>query len=175
MKKSLYAWQIAGFIFTCTAGVLLHFLFDFSGQSVFVAPFSAVNESVWEHLKLLFFPMLAFSVVQSRYTGKKYSGFRCIKLIGILSSVALIAVLFYTLNGIFGTTPDRINIAIFFVASIWGYALETYLFDKNSIKCKYSVAAIISLAVVAVLFAVFTFAPPQIPLFEDPVTLTYGY
>ena len=175
MKKSLYAWQTAGFIFTCTAGVLLHFLFDFSNQSAFVAPFSAINESVWEHLKLLFFPMLAVSVVQSRYIGKKYSGLWCIKLIGILSSVALIAVLFYTLNGIFGTIPDMINIAIFFVAAIFGYILETYLLEKNSIRCKHPAVAIISLVLVAVLFSLFTFAPPQIPLFKDPVTQTYGY
>lgn len=43
MKNLLKRWQIAGFIFTGIAGVLLHFLYDLTGQSILVAPFSAVN------------------------------------------------------------------------------------------------------------------------------------
>ncbi|MBR5155491.1 MAG: hypothetical protein IKW62_03275, partial [Clostridia bacterium] len=85
MKKSLYTWQIIGFIFTCIAGVILHFLFDWTKNSVIVAPFSAVNESIWEHMKLLFFPLLAFAFVENQYIGKKYKSFWCVKLIGIVS------------------------------------------------------------------------------------------
>ncbi|MBE7055804.1 MAG: hypothetical protein E7392_06810, partial [Ruminococcaceae bacterium] len=64
MKKTVSRWQLAGFIFTGIAGVILHFLFDWTGGSVLVAPFSAVNESIFEHMKLLFFPMLLFAFVE---------------------------------------------------------------------------------------------------------------
>ena len=43
-------------------GTLLHFLFDWTGGNAVVALFSAVNESIWEHLKLLFYPMVLFAV-----------------------------------------------------------------------------------------------------------------
>lgn len=175
MKKSLSAWQICGFIFTSVAGVLLHFLFDWTNQSVLVAPFSAVNESIWEHTKLLFFPMFMFALAESRYIGKRYESFWCVKLIGIVLGVILIPVLYYTINGIFGSTPDWVNIAIFFVTAAVSYFVETKLLKQNAMDCKSPGTALLILVLMALLFMVLTFIPPHIPLFEDPITKTYGY
>lgn len=175
MKRSLSAWQTAGFIFTGIAGVLLHYLFDWSGQSFFTAPFSAVNESIWEHMKLLFFPMLVFALLESRYMGREYESFWCVKLIGIITGVVLIPVLYYNINGIFGKAPDWVNIAIFFVTAAISYLTETKLLKSNSISCKSPGTALLILWLIALVFAVWTFVPPHIPLFLDPVTNTYGY
>ena len=54
MKKRLLLWETAGFLFTAAVGALLHFSYDWSGGTVLAAAFSAVNESTWEHMKLLF-------------------------------------------------------------------------------------------------------------------------
>jgi len=175
MKKSISVWQIAGFVFTGFMGVLLHFLFDWSGGSVSVAPFSAVNESIWEHLKLLFFPMLVFALIESRYLGRDYKNFWCVKLMGIAFGVVLIPVLYYTINGIFGMTPDWVNIAIFFVAAAAGFLLETRLFEQNNLNCKSPRVAFSILWLIVLVFFIFTFVPPQIPLFKDPVTGGYGF
>lgn len=75
MKKSLKFWQIGGFVFTAIAGVLLHFLYDWTNQSIIVASFSAVNESIWEHMKLLFFPMFVFALIEYKFIGKNYENF----------------------------------------------------------------------------------------------------
>ena len=64
MKKDLFLWQFGGFVFTVVLGTILHFLYDLTNQSVLVAPFSAVNESTFEHMKLMYFPMLIFSLIQ---------------------------------------------------------------------------------------------------------------
>lgn len=64
MERSYSQWQMAGFVFTSIMGTLLHFLYDISGESLLVAPFSAINESIWEHMKLLYFPMLAFAWIE---------------------------------------------------------------------------------------------------------------
>lgn len=172
MKKSIAVWQVAGFVFTGIMGVLLHFLFDWSGGSIIVAPFSAVNESIWEHMKLLFFPMFIFALVESRYIDKN---FWCVKLIGIVLGVMLIPVLYYFVNGAFGAMPDWVNIAIFFVTAAASYLIENYLFKQTGITCKSPQAALAILWIIALVFAVFTFAPPQIPLFEDPITGGYGF
>lgn len=45
MKKSISDVQMLGFIFTGVLGVLLHFLYEWSGENEYVALFSAVSES----------------------------------------------------------------------------------------------------------------------------------
>ena len=65
MKKNIKYRQIGGFIFASALGTLLHYLYEWTGESVLVAPFSGVNESTWEHMKLLYFPLFVFAVVQS--------------------------------------------------------------------------------------------------------------
>lgn len=169
MKKSLTIWQFAGFLFTCIAGVLLHFLYDWSGQSLLAALFSAVNESVWEHMKLLFFPMLLFSLIQSQYLDKEYDNFWCAKLAGILTGLTLIPVLYYTYTGIFGVSVDWVNILIFFLTAAVSYLIETRLLKQNQGFSSPQTARLV-LYLLALIFILFTFIPPQIPLFQTPVS-----
>ena len=175
MKKTLSYWQMLGFIFTGITGVILHFLFDWANQSIILSPFSAINESIWEHMKLLFFPMFVFSIIESVFIGKDYKSFWCVKVIGIVFGMALIPVLYYSINGIVGHTPDFVNIAIFYVAAAISYILETSLLKKDSIDCRSPKKAIVILVLISVIFAILTFIPPRIPLFQDPITKTYGY
>jgi len=166
-------WQLWGFAATSLGGTLLHFLYDWTGKSLLAAPFSGVNESTWEHMKLLFFPMFVFALVQSRFF-KDVSAFWCIKLLGTLLGLALIPVLFYTYNGVLGRSPDWINIAIFFVAAAIAYLYETRLLKQENIGCKHPKFALLILFLLAAMFVLFTFFTPQIPLFRDPLTGTYG-
>lgn len=175
MKKSLLFWQTIGLIFTGVTGVILHFLFGWSNQSAVVAPFSAVNESIWEHIKILFFPMLVFALIENLYIGKFYKNFWCVKLTGIVLGILLIPALYYTLNGAFGVTPDFVNIVIFYVTAAICFIAEIFLLKKSVINCNSPEKARVVLALIALVFVVFTFLPPKIPLFKDPVTNTYGY
>ena len=173
MKKSIGLWQLAGFAVTSFAGTLLHFLYDWSGGSIVTAPFSGVNESTWEHMKLLFWPMLLFAAVQSFFF-KDYKGFLCVKLRGTLLGLTLIPVLFYTYNGVIGKSPDWINIAIFFVSAAAVYIYEAMLLYSGKPSCKSPKSAIAVLCVIALLFVLFTFRTPEIGIFKDPLTGTYG-
>lgn len=173
MKRSIGLWQLIGFAVTSLGGTLLHFLYEWSNESVFVAPFSGINESTWEHMKLLFVPMLIFAVIQSFYF-KEYGAFWCIKLKGILFGLLLIPVLFYTYNGIIGTSPDWINIAIFFISAAAVYIYEARMLLNENSSCISKKLAVIMLCIIAVMFVVFTFATPNIAIFEDPLTKTYG-
>ena len=93
MKQHIRSWQLAGFFFTSFAGTLLHFLFDWSDEILVVALFSAVNESIWEHIKLLFYPMFLFAGIEHYFLGKEMQSFWCIKLTGLLAALLLIPVL----------------------------------------------------------------------------------
>lgn len=173
MKKDISLWQYSGFVFTAVFGTLLHFLYDWTGGSVLAAPFSAVNESTWEHMKLLYFPMFVFALIQSRFFRER-KDYWCVKLAGIMMGLVLIPILFYTLNGVFGKTPDWVNIAIFFVSAAVAFIVETRLFKKDSINCSAALLAVAVIILIGVLFVIFTFATPQIPLFRDPISGSYG-
>ncbi len=174
LKKSLKLWQIGGFIFTAIGGVLLHFLYDWMNQSVIAAPFSAVNESIWEHMKLLFFPMFVFALIEYKSAGKSFENFWCAKLTGIITGVILIPVLYYTYTGALGVHADWFNIVIFFIAAGVTYSLENLLLKSQMNFCKSSSLAFWVLCLVAALFVVRTFVQPKIPLFQDPTTGNYG-
>ena len=173
MKRSIGLWQLMGFALTSIGGTLLHFLYDWLGEAVWVAPFSGVNESTWEHMKLLFFPMLLFAVIQSFFF-KDRKDFWCVKLRGILLGLALIPIIFYTYNGVIGRSPDWLNIAIFFISAAIAYIYETRLFKSEKLTCRSPKAAVVTLGVIALLFVIFTFRAPQIGIFKDPITGAYG-
>ena len=173
MKQRSILWQAAGFAAVTFSGTILHFLYDWTGGSILIAPFSGVNESTWEHMKLLLWPLLLFALVQ-RLFFKDQENYWCVKLAQILLGLALIPVLFYTYNGVFGKSPDWINIAIFYITALLVFLFEWWAFKNDQPQCKHSRLAFAIICLIGVLFVVFTFAPPQIPLFQDPLTGTYG-
>ena len=176
MKKDLSVWQLAGFTFTAVLGTLLHFLYGWTKVPAFTA-FSAVNESTWEHMKILFFPILIFAWIQSAFTGKSFPDFWWIKLAGTAFALALVPILFYTYNGAFGKSPDWFNVLVFFLAAGAGYLLEYCLFkrEKQTGRGRLQFLAVLILSAIAFLFVLFTYYPPRVPLFQDPVTGGYGW
>lgn len=140
-----------------------------------MALFSAVNESIWEHLKLLFYPMVAVAVIEYFFWGKDCKSFWCIKLIGILIGLVLIPVVYYTYTGALGIKVDWLNITIFFLVAAVVYRVETKLFQRGYACQISSKWAVILICLIAVAFAILTFVPLYIPLFQDPITGTYGF
>ena len=173
MKRPTFLWQAAGFAIATLLGTLLHFLYDWSGQSTWTALFSGVNESTWEHMKLLYWPLLLFGLVQFFFF-RDLTGFWWVKFPGTLAGLLLIPVLFYTYNGAFGKSPDWINISIFYVAAAAAFLLEWRLFQTKMATWVHSWIAFAGLLVIGILFVLFTFRSPQLPLFLDPESGQYG-
>ena len=173
MKRSIGLWQLFGFAVTSLGGTLLHFLYDWLGEATWIVPFSGVNESTWEHMKLLFWPMFIYAVMQSLFF-RDTDGFWCVKLKGILLGLSLIPIIFYTYNGAIGKSPDWLNISIFFISAAIAYIYETRRFKSEKTTCKNPKLALTLLCVIALLFVVFTFKAPEIGIFRDPLTNTYG-
>ena len=173
MINSISLWQLSGFAITSVGGTILHFLYEWLGSPWWIASFSGVNESTWEHMKLLFWPLFTFAIFQG-FFARDIENFWGIKLRGIILGLVLIPTIFYLYNGIIGKSPDVINIAIFFIAAAAAYAYETHLF-KNPVTSNISPGLAISiLSVIAMLFIIFTFSTPKISIFKDPITNSYG-
>ena len=113
MKKSLTYWQTVGFFFVSVVGTLLHFLFAWSGENWLVALLAPVNESVWEHMKLVLWPMAVFALAEYANMGKEIGRFWCAKLKGLLTALVLIPAIYYIYTGALGTHWMWFDIAIF--------------------------------------------------------------
>ena len=175
MGVAVVWWQVAGFVFAAVLGTLLHFLFDWSGQKAVVGLFSPVNESIWEHMKLLYYPALLFAVLECGFWGGAVEQFWCVKLAGLLFGLALIPVLYYTYTGALGVERGWLNIIIFFLAAGAVYWLETRLLALTPACLCPPALCLGAIILIGAAFAVLTFSPPKWPLFADPVTGAYGY
>ena len=118
MRRKLFFWELGGFLFTGVLGTLLHFVYEWSGGSALAAWFSAVNESTWEHMKLLFVPLFLFSLVQVCLLGRNYPNLPAVRALSALAGIVLIPVLFYTYTGVLGFHVVWADIAVFF--RTWG-------------------------------------------------------
>lgn len=170
--KKIRNFQIFSVILAFVLGTLLHFTYPLSGENKIIAIFSSINESVWEHLKLLYFPMLLSTIIGFFYFKKVVPNFLCSKTIGIIVAMVFTVVFFFTYTGILGRHIAAIDIASFFIAVVLG-EFVSYLLIINKFKCS-NVIAIIVLIILFVSFIFFTFFTPNIGIFKDPVTGKYG-
>lgn len=163
--------EILNTIFILILGILLHFSFEWSNNNLFIGTFSSINESIWEHLKLLFFPMLISTIIGHFYL-KIHSNYLCIKTKGILLALTFTVVFFYTYTGIIGTNFTFVDIGIFFASVILSQYYTCKKIKTNTF-CNNFISGII-LFILSLCFVIFTFSPPNIGLFKDPLTGMFG-
>jgi len=174
VKKSILRWELGGIVFVVVLGTLLHFAFEWSGRWIPIAPIAAVNESVWEHLKLGFWPALVWPVLEYSRFGKSANNFLLAKTVGIYLIPITIVVLYYAYTAILGHGLLPVDITIFVVAVIVGQLVSYRLLAASPVSERLNRFAPIALAILGILFVLFTFCPPQFPLFRDSVTCFYG-
>ncbi|MBR2465477.1 MAG: hypothetical protein IKB38_00880 [Clostridia bacterium] len=166
-------FSVFGFVFTSLAGTLLHFLPDVADNTL-VRLIAPVNESVWEHLKLIFYPYLIFMIAEYFAYGKETRGFLGAKIRGILLGEGVIVTVHYLVSGVIGKDVAWVDITLFFVGTLVAYLLP-YLMIKRGKADEFSGAKAAAIFILhIVLFSVFTFMTPKLGIFLDPQTLTYG-
>ena len=169
-KNKFLRFQIFSLLFTYVLGTILHFTYEWSNENSIVALFSAVNESTWEHLKLLFFPMLITTIIGYFYlkTEKdEYNNFLCARIKGILCALTFVVVFFYTYTGIIGRNFAFLDTGVFLGEYV------TFKQMKKDEKCNKFIAISV-LTVLLFCFMFFTYNAPHIGLFRDPVSGGYG-
>ena len=173
-KKSILRWELGGIAFVVILGSVLHFAFEWSGRAIPIGPIAAVNESVWEHLKLGFWPALAYAGLEYSRFGRSANNFPLAKTLGICLIPITIVVLHYVYTAILGYGLLQVDIVIFVVAVVVGQLVSYKLLIASPLPARLNRFAPIALTVLAILFVLFTFYPPQFPLFRDSVTGGYG-
>ncbi len=174
-KRKIIYWQIAAVIFTWILGTLLHFTYEWFGGNNIVGLFSATNESTWEHLKLSFFPMTIFSIIEGIFLYKDSNNYVESKSIAIFLTILLITGIFYTYTGVLGTNFAFIDILSFYISvAIGEWIAYRIMIKKEESTIVTKVLSGIIVLFLLICFIAFTFNPPEVNYFKDPITNEYG-
>ena len=195
IRKFYKKYVIIGFFIVGMLGTLFHFVYDWSGQVWFVGLFVPVNESTWEHMKLLFIPMLLYITICFWFVRKKidqnyisnkngkgiidnkkeksdelskiiYTGL-FVNIVGTWS----IPFLFYGYMGILGFEVAWIDISTFFIAVFIAFALQYHMlinsYKKQTVNCGKTVLIVNLIQLFA--FVLLTYRPLNLGIFISPV------
>ena len=169
MQKRLLRWELIGFAFTGAVGTLLHFVYEWTGGNPLIAAFCAVNESTWEHMKLLAVPWILFSLVE--YIVLRSGGIAGPRAVGLLVGLAAIPLLFYGYKGIVGQGNMIVDILIFQVSVLLSFWVSWSLQKRRRLSgAGWTVLGLLVLLGVWALFLLFTFRAPDLAVFVDPLT-----
>lgn len=166
--KQLKCYTIISTIFTVIFGPLLHFTYEWSGKNDFIALFSPVNESTWEHLKLLFFPMFLFALFEFKKLGRLYNNYIISKALGIIAGLITIPLLFYGYTKILGTNYLILDIITFILGVIISNIISYVTMSRGYLSGKYyQILGGIVLVLLVISFLWFTFYPPNLAIFTS--------
>ena len=175
MRRRWDGWEWGGFLFTVLAGMGLHFLYGWTGERSWIAGFSAVNESVWEHMKIRYVPLFLLSMVQLCFQGRTSSNYLAVRAASVLCGTALIPVLYYTYTGALGRGFLAADIGIFLLSAAAAFLLDRVLRRRGALGDGWQqILGLLLLWGVMFLFVYCSFRPGHIPLFRDPGTGGYG-
>ena len=162
------------FIYTILLGIVAgfsHFAYELSGRNFIVGLFNPVNESVWEHLKFMFFPFILWWIAIYKIKNKKYKIPLKKWILPAATSLVVaplsVVLLFYSYTGALGIESVLIDILLAFVCYFIALCVASH-FLKYSIYNKWaSVISVIVIAIIFIMFVVFTINLPELPIFHE--------
>lgn len=166
-------WEMYGILWIIIVGSLFHFLYDLSGKSPIIGAISPVNESLWEHLKLGYFPLLIYSFIEYWFIKDRVNSFFLPKAVGIISMELFIIIVFYIYKSITKKTIFLIDICSFILGAVI-CQLISYRLMKSRINRTLDTIGLIIFVLIGYTFILFTFNPPKLHMFLDPKTKRYG-
>ncbi len=168
MEKRIKPYTKWGMLLVIFFGFFLHFLYELTGKLMWVALFSPINESVWEHMKLAFFPLLVYFLYEMLCIRKQFPSLSSASAWGILTGTFAVPVIFYTYTGILGFHLLALDILTLLLGLFLGFYGQQKKMNSNSFlppgKGFLSWGLVI---LMCLCFFLFTFWPPALPLFTE--------
>ena len=167
MRKYVLKWEISGIVFVFLLGALLHFVFEWSGESRIVGLFASVNESVWEHFKQGFWPMCLYAAIEYRFLRGRISNFLTAKAVAVYIIPIITGLIFYGYTAIIGEEILIVDILIFLVAIVVGQLTSYRIMTSVKLPRYTNVVSLIFIILLALILMLFTLHPPHLPIFLD--------
>ncbi|NVM35892.1 MAG: hypothetical protein HWN81_09870 [Candidatus Lokiarchaeota archaeon] len=174
MKNKILQWEVIGIIFVIILGTLFHFLFEWLYSWPPIGAITAVNESVWEHLKLPYWPLIIFSFIEYNYIKTDIKNFIIGKASAALISIGTILIVFYSYTAILGIEILIIDILSFFIGVIIGQLVSYKIITLKKLQKWINVVSWIIVIGLGLSLILFTYLPPHLPIFQDSESGLYG-
>lgn len=169
-SEKVFWGSLIGFFAVSLMGVIGHFLYGLSRENTAVGLFFPVNESVWEHLKLLFFAFLLYTIGEWCVYGRKIKGFLFSRVTGVIVGLILIPTVYFAYTAVIGTHFAVIDMLLFFIAVFLSFYISYRRVIKGYDRTLWrTVSAIILFVGITALFVGLTFFPPETALFQSPM------
>lgn len=164
-------WGLLGLIVVCFLSIPLHFFYDWTGENTFIGLFAPINESIWEHLKLVFWPLLVWWTVGFIFYKKEGLSFNkwfTAAAAAIFLSMFVIVAWYYIWKGALAVESTAVDLSALFIAVSIGQLVAIHVYRVITPRTLYMVLALLFIAVTGAAFIGFTLAPPDFPIFMPP-------
>lgn len=172
-KRKVFKWEMAGIAWIIVVGLLWHSLYEWSGKILIIGAIAPVNESIWEHLKLGYWALLSFSIIEYPKIRRYINGFFLSKALGLMTLESVIVIIIYTYTSITNENILWIDIALYIFAAILCQVVSYNVLKKNVTR-KANTIGLVIFIIFGIMLVVFTFYPPHLPIFRDSITGGYG-
>ena len=157
---------------------VMHFVYELSGNMAAVGLFAPVNESVWEHQKLAFIPMLLWWIISFIHLRKR-QGISALRWFYSAAVAELVCPLFiisfyYIHTGALGLHSLLLDVASLLIGVILGQIGGLHAYRYSRLNRIWVLVIFMMTALLFLAYIAFTLAPPHLPLFMDSLTGSYG-
>ncbi len=153
---NLTLFLIIGILFVSILGTLNHFVYKWSKNNIFLQGFVATNESVFEHLKLAFFPTIIFFLVTSFFVD--FNNVLIGLLITLIMQMIVIVVGYYLFKFIVKKESLIFDIILFYIAIIIGFLTPVFVYNLDAFNLLNILSEIIT-TLIAMIIIIFSYFP----------------
>jgi hypothetical protein len=173
-QRSLLKWELNGIWVIFLLGSLFHFMFELTGSHAAAGAFFPVNESVFEHLKLTFWPSIIWWGLSYRFIKDSACNYFISRAVALLVMPAITLILFYGYTWLTGWESVFIDITIFLLAVAGGQIAGYWLLTKKPLPIWLTGISIVLIIALGFIYIFFTYYPPHASIFMDTNTNSYG-
>ena len=160
-------YTLIGILVLFVVGTLFHFLYSLTGECFIVGLFVPINESIFEHTKMVVLPIFIWWFIFYLFRKKDLfvNAWFTSAIIAMISAIIAIPMLFYFYSQAFGIESLVIDILILLISLAIGQILGLHYY-RHGKGIEYHFA-IFLMIVIIILFAFFTINPPAFPIFNS--------
>jgi hypothetical protein len=173
--KHIFGLEFIGAICMILLGSAMHFAFSWCGEWKPLALLAAVNESIWEHLKLAFWPGLFWACIMPLPPNLGRLEMLSARGFSLAITATLIVAIFTSYTAILGRNLLALDIGTFVLAICVGQLVSFLLLaNQTSLRRPVVVLGLAALLLQLAAYSLFTFFPPDHWLFIEARTGLMG-
>ena len=167
--------KVVGVVVIFALTVLYHFLYEWFPNPVFSVLFP-VNESIWEHMKLLYSGILTWQIIEYfilKRKNIKFTNYFSSLFLTMITSIIVYLILYLPLYSLFKENMF-ISIGLLIIVIILMEIFNYYLISRKEENKFLDKVSIILIILGYVVFLSLTYDPPRNYIFYDTTENKYG-